>query len=212
MTGGWSTGRNKKYPFYTCRQKGCERNGKSIRRDVIDEQFEKLLQNMQPAPETLRVAEVMFKALWENQADVQQESRNALESDIAELNKQKDTLLDKLLDSSNSTVMAACEQRIEKIERDILAIQQKMQKKLKPLRTFDETFRTAMLFLSNPYKLWGSGTYTHKRAVLRLCFLEHLVFDKNKGFRTASKAQPFRVLEGFFGGNYGMVVDSNSRF
>ena len=49
-----------------------------------------------------------------------------------------------------------------------------------------------MLFLSNPYKLRASEKYAHKRTVLKRVFCEPLIYDKNKGFRTAAIARPFR--------------------
>ncbi len=66
----------------------------------------------------------------------------------------------------------------------------------RPLESFDDTFRTAMSFLSNPHKIWSSGKLEHQRMVLKLAFTEKLPYCKNNGFRTAETALPLKVLMG----------------
>lgn len=69
----------------------------------------------------------------------------------------------------------------------------------KPVRGFDESFRTAMAFLANPWKLWASEALEDKRAVLKLAFADRLAYVRNEGFRTAETTLPFKVLGGFEG-------------
>ena len=69
-----------------------------------------------------------------------------------------------------------------------------------PLKSFDETLRTALDFLGNPQKLWVSERLEDKRAVLKLAFADRLAYARNEGFRTANLALPFNVLGGFSSG------------
>ena len=48
LTAGWSRGKYKKFPYYRCRNKACDLFGKSIRKDKIEADFEKLLSDIQP--------------------------------------------------------------------------------------------------------------------------------------------------------------------
>lgn len=45
----------------------------------------------------------------------------------------------------------------------------------RPLRSFDETLRTSLDFLANPWNLWASERVEHKKAVLKLVFVDQLV-------------------------------------
>ena len=67
------------------------------------------------------------------------------------------------------------------------------------MRSFDETVRTTLDFLSNPWKLWASGRLEDRRAVLKLAFADRLVYSRNEGVRTANTTLPFKVLGVFWG-------------
>jgi hypothetical protein len=49
MTGGWSTGKNKKYAYYRCRRSKCDLI--NIRRDDLESKFIQLLKQLTPSPE-----------------------------------------------------------------------------------------------------------------------------------------------------------------
>jgi len=46
----------------------------------------------------------------------------------------------------------------------------------KPVRSFDEIYRTAMEFLAKPHKLWRSERLEDKMAVLKLKFSDRLAY------------------------------------
>ena len=60
----WSTGRSKRYPYYLCQTKNCVSYGRSVRREVLEGQFEELLRSLQPTPELFQLAQEMFRDLW----------------------------------------------------------------------------------------------------------------------------------------------------
>ena len=65
LTACWSTSRNdSRHPYYLCQKKGCERYGKSVRRDVIEGEFASLLQAMRPSENLFAMAHHMFRDLW----------------------------------------------------------------------------------------------------------------------------------------------------
>lgn len=69
----------------------------------------------------------------------------------------------------------------------------------RPLSDFDTTYRTAMQFLENPCKIWTYGDLADKRATLKLTFEHRIRYNRNKGFRTAEAAVPFRIFNGLDG-------------
>ena len=64
----------------------------------------------------------------------------------------------------------------------------------RPVKDFDEIYRTTLQFLENPHKIWVSGGYEAQRAVLKLAFTRRLKYVRNEGHRTAQISLPFKML------------------
>ena len=198
MTAAWSKGRSKHYPYYVCYQRGCERRGKSIRRDVIETDFEKILSDLSPSPLLLKIARAMFRDRWEAEGKIAEERKHQLKDEIRAIDGKINKLVDRIVASDNDRVIQAYENQIRELDHRKIMLTEKVDNPGVVSKTFDESFRTAWTFLSNPWKLWTSDSLEHKRLVLRLAFTGPLAYAKNEGFRTASIAEPLRVL-GLFG-------------
>jgi site-specific DNA recombinase len=64
----------------------------------------------------------------------------------------------------------------------------------KPKASFEETYRTAVSFLRNTWKLWHSERIEDRRALLRLVFAERLVYARATDYRTAIISKIFSLL------------------
>jgi site-specific DNA recombinase len=205
LTACFSTGRKARHPYYLCFKKGCESYRKSIRRDEIEGAFETLLKQLKPTEGLFNLAEAMFKELWYHRMDTQKNRKRLLEAEIKKTDKQIEQLLDRIVDADSATVIKAYEKRINKLEAEKIEMKEKITNCGRPLKGYDETFRTAMEFLSNPYKIWASERFENKRAVLKLAFVERLAYVRNEGFRTAKTSLPFSMLGDVLGGENVMV-------
>ncbi len=210
LTACWSTGCRSRYPYYLCPRRGCESYGKSIRRETIEAQFETLLQRLQPSESLFAAAQAMFKELWDHRLASGEENRRVLTTELSTIERQVEQFLDRIADAATPSVIAAYEKRIRKLEERKLNITEKIANCGRPLRSFDETLRTALNFLGNPLKLWASERLADKRTVLKLAFADRLAYTRNKGFRTANLALPFKVLADFSAGK--MEVARPERF
>ena len=132
-------------------------------------------------------------------------NKQIMQKQLKALDVDKDKLIDKLMSTSVSSVITAYEQRIEKIEHDKLVLAEKIKNEGKKKGDFNKTFRTALQFLSNPYQLWQSQHYRHRRALLKLVLCEPISYDRNQGFRTAAIARPFRAVRQYGGRESGMA-------
>lgn len=65
LTANWSKGKAAHYPYYLCRHKDCEAAGKSVRREVVEQEFETLLKSLRPSDELFDRASALFRDLWE---------------------------------------------------------------------------------------------------------------------------------------------------
>ncbi len=205
MTACWSKGRDKHYPYYFCFTKGCEYYRKSIRKEKIEDEFEKILQNLCPSENLFSMCKKMFKQLWEHKIQMRGKDKLAIKDELKKTEEQIDKLLERVINAENQIVITAYEKQIKKLENKKFVLQEKIANSGDNLPDYDKTFRTAFLFLSNPYKLWASEKLEDKRSALKLLFTSKLSYDLKEGFRTAPIALPFKALEVLKGGENQMV-------
>ena len=205
LTACWSSGSHKRYPYYLCPKRGCESYGKSIGRKKIEGEFEELLQNVKPSKSLFQLAKAMFKDLWNSQIKRTEKHAKALDTQLTKIDKQVSQFLERILATDVPSVITAYEERIRKLEGEKHLIRERMAKSTRPATSFDDTLRTALNFLSNPWILWNSGKLEDRRTVLKLAFSDKLRYTRKEGFRTVSLSLPFRVLGSFSGGEESMA-------
>jgi hypothetical protein len=115
----------------------------------------------------------------------------------ADLERQVEGLLDRLVSAANPAVIAAYEKRIAQMEQEKLVLAEKAASIDVPPLPFEKMFELAMRFLEKPRKLWESGRSELQRLVLRLTFPAPLPYCRETGFRTPELSIPFRALGGF---------------
>lgn len=205
MTAAWSKGRNALYPYYTCQNRHCELKGKSIRREKIEGEFGDLLQAMTPPPRLLDMVKALFVRRWHQQEDMLRHAAIDARTEIATLQDKIDKLVARVVEASAPAVIEAYEKQIAAMDRRRLVLKETALKPALPANRFEDTYRTAYTVLSNPWKLWDTGRYELRRLVLRLLFTDRIKYCRNEGYRTASIAEPLRLLGSFSTPVEGMV-------
>src|SRR5690606_15015036 len=129
---------------------------KSIRAEVIEGDFEKLLGELHPTEGLFNLAFQMFRDLSDAKVANTRGQTDHLRKEIVTIGRQVDQLLDRIVDASSDSVVRAYEKRIKELEARKAAFADKIANSGKPIRSFGETYRTAFDFLANPSKLWHS--------------------------------------------------------
>ena len=195
LTACWSQSRTKKkHPYYMCPHKGCTSYRKSIRRADLEGAFEEELQKLQPTQTLVKLARAMFEDAWTLRFAQAEKAASTLQTQIQTIEKQIEGLLDRIVDSSNGSVIGAYESRIEKLEREKATLIEQTADIARPRYTFQELFEPAMAFLSSPWNIWKNYGLEWKRTVLRLAFCEQITYCREEGLRTAKTTLPFKRL------------------
>ncbi len=198
LTACWSKSKTgKKHPYYLCPTKGCESYRKSIRRDELEGAFEELLQRLEPSKSLFDIVKAMFRDAWNMKLLQVKSDAKELERQKADLEKQIETLLERIIETDNLSVVKAYESKIAKLERSKALVEEHILSAGKPQHTLEESFELAMRFLSSPWKIWENGDLLWKKTVLRLAFSEPISNCRKHGLRTPLLAFPFRALAGF---------------
>ncbi len=206
LTASWSKSRSgKKHPYYLCPKKGCESYGKSVRRAKLEKEFEELLAKVTPSRELVTVSKVMLQDIWEHQFKRATSIADSATKQLKDLENQIGQLIDKIVDVSNPRVMQRIEDRIEELEKKKMIVTEKTEQKPQPVKSFEETLRTALTFLSNPQKIWASDNIEDKRLVLRLMFGDRLAYCRDLGLRTPILTLPFKMLGTNFSAKGGLA-------
>lgn len=109
--------------------------------------------------------------------------RKSLKKDIAQIDKELDAYMDRIVEASSSTVVRALERKIETLE-DEKRLKEEVMGKLGAKRPpFENAFRTALAFLENPRHAWDSGDITLRKDVLKLTFADRLRYCQKGGLR-----------------------------
>lgn len=100
-----------------------------------------------------------------------------------------------MVEAESALVVQAFEKKIDNLQQQKRILEEKRGGSGQKLRPFDEMYRTSMLILSNPLKIWNKGSFELRRAVLKLAFSAPLLYDRKNGYRTPGLSLPFKLLE-----------------
>ena len=156
LTACWSKGSKARYPYYLCPKRGCDAYGKSIRRELIEGQFEELLREIRPTPTLFKIASRMFRQLWDHRIRQASAQADSIAQELWKVEKEIEQLLDRVVAATVPSVISAYENRIRKIEEQKWLLKEKLGNCARPASSFDDALRTALEFLANPWNLWDS--------------------------------------------------------
>jgi len=211
LTAAWSTGRDRKYPYYFCFTKGCSLYRKSIGRGKIETAFGRLLHGLIPSRDLVEYFHTVCRDSWNERRLDGFACRKELASRIDDLDAEITELIERVVETTNPMVITAYEKRIAQLNQKRTDLENRRSNVAQPTGTFDAVFEPAISFLANPQKLWGSRSIEDKRTVLKLTFANRLGFCRETGFRTPELSMPFKVLADISAGKKSMVdVDGES--
>jgi len=185
-TGSWNKGRSKAYPYYWCKTKDCPNKWKGVPRDGVDKEFIRLLKQLQPKEGVFKVVEAAMEDIWDNRKKLEMTEK-------AGVAKQLRVLKDKIDSLTQLIMRQASEALIQQYEKEMIRLieeQGRLEQEYTQQKYSDEQFGTAirvvMEYLKNPLEAWQSEDYQDKRLLLSMYFEEKFVYDKDKGFGTAT--------------------------
>ncbi|MCP4184981.1 MAG: recombinase family protein, partial [Hyphomicrobiales bacterium] len=198
LRSSWAKGRSQRYPYYLCQTKSCDAYGKSIPRDKLEIEVGDIVKTLQPSQTLFDLVKVMFRQAWNQRLAQAEDALKSARHQIKVLEKQTESLLARIVETTNPSVINAYEGKIADLELNRIRLQQQMANRAIPTGTFEEKLEPALQFLANPWKLWETGQITLQRAVLKLAFKERLAYHQNEGARTPKTSLPFKALGGDF--------------
>ncbi len=181
-------------PYYLCKHRGCSERDKSVGRDVVEKQFDAILQTLVPTAATLELAEELFREAWDKRAGIAENELGRLKTRSRQIEREIETFLDRIVRTQSDVTVGAYEKKISELQSEKSLIDNQAQFVVSPRLSFSQAFELSMRFLVNPYEIWIKGGIVIKRSVLRMVFAQPLGFSRKTGLRTPETTFPFKAL------------------
>lgn len=154
MTSCWSRGTGGRYAYYLCHGKNddgtrCNQYGKSIRKEKLEGDFERLLGEVKPSKEMFFLAADIFTDLWNIKRDTAKQEADRIRRDIIQIERKTEQFFDRIVEADSPTLVTAYEKKIRQLEEEKIKLDENIAKCGRPLQSFDETFRTAFTCISS---------------------------------------------------------------
>ena len=174
LTAAWSQGKSKKYAYYFCHNRKCSSYRTNIKKDVIESQFEHIVENLKPSKSLFKTTIAMLEDIWNFRLNQSKQRQKELASEVTEIQKQIDSLLKRIIQSDNDSVIKAYETKVSELEGKKIIAQENLaknnQKSGKKKHSFRKLFEHSFKLLANPQSFWYSGNIEHKKMLLKLAF------------------------------------------
>ena len=177
--GYWATGRNKKYPYYECRQKGCK-NLKG--REMVEDQFILLLQNLEPEEDILQLFEKVLLDVWRSQKKNNTDEKTSLKRERNQLEEKQNRIEELVINGTFDN--ATYKKRKQKVIDDIMIKEIRINELNTESNDVSGMLKYCKYFMSNLSELWINADITLKQRLQKLIFPEGILFDGKK-VRTA---------------------------
>lgn len=111
-------GRNKKYAYYRCWNKGCSLRHKDIKREELHEGFEKLLAKIRPSEDVLNLTQAVIKDIWRKETGQREKTLEGLEKELTQKDLVIKELMQRLVQCPREVLKNAYEEQIEKLHKE----------------------------------------------------------------------------------------------
>jgi site-specific DNA recombinase len=202
----WSKGKYDKYPYYLCHTRECAFYGKSIKRDRVEDDFAKLLKEIQPSQRVIELAENFIEEIKTKRFGHQEEILDTLKKEKQLIERKVEQLVERVIAAESPTLITTYERQIKQLEEQRILTEEKIQKCGAVDDRLVKINRTSWEFLGNPHDYWVSSPIERKRLVLKATFARPLAYHRNEGYRTPALSLPFLVLKEFSSQKEVMVV------
>ena len=206
MTGSWSKGRNRKFPYYRCsNSNSCSVKPKSVGKDAVESNFLDFLNTVNLDSRIVklatRITEEVYKKKFLEHAAAVSEERSKLENIHAEIKKH----IEKVISCTSPAVIAGIEAKVEELMAEAKGLELIIERGKGLPANLHESLQRVMDFIEKPSRYWVEGGLRQKHLVQSLLFVDAIEYSKESGFGTANFSLPFRLLKETSGSNSNLV-------
>lgn len=190
LTGSYSKGRNKKYPYYHCTTKSC--SFKPIRKEHAEDLFINYLRSFELKDKIINKIFDNLKSLIDKKQEDNKKTIANLKKEITLLEKKKERIEDLVIDGifSKDTYL----KKINDVQTEILTKKIQLSDYESCIINYDELIDYGREFLLNLSSLWLKLDNSNKRKLNSIFFPGGLYLENNE-FRTAQISPILAIIQ-----------------
>ena len=194
ITGGWSTGKRKKYAYYRCRQSSCGLS--NLGRDDLEAKFIDLLKSLTPASDLVAEFVAAVNREWKRRQGDTEAAYTFIQQRLAKTRERKNRLVDLRLDGEMD--QPTYKEQNDRLTVDIEAAELQLRQAESEFLDLEGVLMFAEKIISSPARLWLESSLDHRQRLQQTFFPEGLTFDGQE-FGTPSSSSFFSLLSGISG-------------
>ncbi len=175
LTGSWSKGRSKKYPYYHCRTKGCTLN---VRKEILEDEFYQYLKALQPKKEMIDLFKEIVLDVWKKKKEESFKEVKRLEKEMQELKVKKERINELAIQKTFDH--KTYQEEFQKVNNDILVKQIELNEYKIDLDDSETCINFCKYFISNIADLWRESDLDLKQRFQKLIFPEKVLYKKGR--------------------------------
>jgi len=91
---------------------------------------------------------------WDMRLAAAKSDKDAFRKRLSDVERQIDSLLDRIVETDKASLVGAYEAKIEKLERDKIVLIERLEKTIPPKGRLEECIELALKFLSSPWTIY----------------------------------------------------------
>lgn len=184
----------KRYPTYACPKCRSKDVGHavSIPREVLHDEFEKLLGSLVPTENHLKVFKKIFLAKWHKAHKEQEKERLSIERELGKLRDQRTKLISFLLEEKITQSEKIEQARI--IDEQSLRLNSRLDKLTQVADDAEMIVEYGLRIIGNSDKFWRTASIKNKLRFQSTIFPDGIAYDFQNGFRTARMSDLYLLI------------------
>ncbi len=189
LTGCWSQGRVKKYPYYLFHKQKI-----NIRKEILETEFKQLLNRYQIDINNFEMLLKHIKTRLNKGLENKKQDSEYLKTKVIDLKARQTLILDKNIEGVISNEL--CKEKIAEIDNEIYQINQAISIIPKTTINYGALLEIIRNILKNPGEVWEKADFKNKIKLQWFYFPQGVIFD-GKESRTAKICNLFKLKEYF---------------
>jgi hypothetical protein len=180
LTGSFSKGRSRRYPYYTCRQPGCR--AVKFKRDELQQEFIRFLYLLTPQNRFIRPFRAAVIETWEKKWEGQGQVHAVAEKRRSELEDRKQRLIDALL--YDRIDKPTYDSQMAQVGTDLEALEKLVGDPVIEKKELSHLLDFADWMLARVAGIWNSANLENRKRIQGAIFPDGLCVSQD-GFGTA---------------------------
>ncbi|MBP5857795.1 hypothetical protein KAJ83_12310 [Marivibrio halodurans] len=126
---------------------------------LVEREFEAILRRAEPKSGRLDLFKTLTAKAWGQYRERGAAMRRSIRTRLEEGEKQIASLLDRIVETSSSSVVARHETRIAELERKQAMLRERLVSEGQPIQPFEKVFKRPLRFLTTPCDCWKTASW-----------------------------------------------------